>query len=331
MLRSIICSLLFLFFLSCCSVQNDKREVLKKWWQEDGRVKVLSSTAMINDLVSQVGGEYVDTLVLIQGELDPHSYELVKGDDEKLARADIIFFNGLGLEHGASLKKYLTETDKAIGLGNLIQKENPSLILRDKGQVDPHIWMDISLWQKNIPFIVQALQERDPKHRDYYNEQGMMLQEKLESADRKVKEMMHSICASKRYLVTSHDAFNYFARNYLAEPDEKEFKDWKKRFVAPEGLAPEGQMSAKDIKEIISHMKRYGIEVLFPETNVSRDSIKKILDAGRQDGLHLIIAHDALYGDAMGSPDTAEGTYLGMMIANAKVILKYLKGQPHES
>jgi len=325
-----ISSLVSLFLLLCCfgcstSSQDDKREILQKWMQNDGKVKVLSSINMINDLVEQIGTPYIDTMVLIQGELDPHSYELVKGDDEKLARADIIFFNGLGLEHGPSLKKYFTESKHAIALGGEIQKENPLLILSDRGQTDPHIWMDVSLWQKNIPLIVKALQERDPEHAEFYAKRGEKLQEKFESVDLEIKEMMQSIPEEKRFLVTSHDAFNYFTRSYLAAPDETEFSEWKKRFVAPEGLAPEGQMSAKDIKDIISHMKKYHILVLFPESNVSKDSIKKILDAGRQEGLKFEIAEDSLYGDAMGPLGTEEGTYLGMILSNAKVILKNLK------
>lgn len=318
--------LLCVFCFGCTpSSEHFQQSSLQQWMKEDGHVKVLASTAMIGDLVRQIGFPYVDTMVLIQGELDPHSYELVKGDDEKLARADVIFFNGLGLEHGPSLRKYFQESKRAVSLGDLIKKEDPLLILSDRGQVDPHIWMDISLWEKNVPLIVDALKEKDPEHAAYYQEQGSSLQKKMEEVNLQVKQMMQSIPPEKRYLVTSHDAFNYFTRQYLATADETEFVQWKTRFVAPEGLAPEGQMSVKDIKEIVSHMKQYGILVLFPESNVSKDSIKKILDAGLQEGYKFQIAKEPLYGDAMGPVDSDAGGYLGMLMSNAKVILKYLK------
>src|SRR5271165_630667 len=115
--------------LSCTLSSNDSQ-----WMSRNGKLKVLSTIEMINDLVVQIGGEYVDSAVLIQGELDPHSYQLVKGDDEKLAFADIIFFNGLGLEHGPSLQSYLLNYGKAFGLGDRLIRENPTLLLYFKGQ-----------------------------------------------------------------------------------------------------------------------------------------------------------------------------------------------------
>ena len=78
--------------------------------------------------------------------------------------------------------------------------------------------------------------------------------------------------------MTSHDAFNYFARAYLADPEEVE---WQKRFEAPEGLAPDGQLSVADIQRIIDHICMYRIAVLFPESNVSRDSLRKIISIRR--------------------------------------------------
>lgn len=287
--------------------------------QEDGRIKVLSTTAMIGDLVLEIGGDAIGGLVLITGELDPHSYELVKGDDEKLARADLIFYNGLGLEHGPSLKHYLQNNPKAVGLGDQIRAQNPDLILIEEGQIDPHIWMDIAIWQRNIPFIVQALVQKDPSHAEMFEQRGQKLQESLQKVDAEIFETLQAIPRNKRFLVTSHDAFNYFTRHYLAEAGEIQFNEWKKRFAAPEGLAPEGQISARDLQEIIDHMRKYEISVLFPESNISKDSIKKILDAANEEGLHFVIAKETLYGDAMGP-----GTYVDMITSNASVIASYL-------
>ncbi len=120
--------------------------------------------------------------------------------------------------------------------------------------------------------------------------------------------------------MTSHDAFNYFARAYLAEEGEIETKDWEKRFAAPEGLAPESQLSVKDIQGIIDHLKQHSIHLLFPESNVSRSSIKKILQAGQEHGLNVSIASCALYGDAMGAPGSEGDTYLKMIHYNARMI-----------
>jgi len=318
---------LMLFFVVSCSTDSSRshQEKEKEWNNKNGKIKVLSSIAMINELVKEIGGEYIDSNTLIKGDLDPHSYQLVKGDDEKLKRADLIFFNGLGLEHGPSLQKYLYNSEKAIALGNEIDSANPSLILQQNGQIDPHIWMDIALFAKSIPFIVKALSEKDPAHQSYYENRAIALQKEMLQNDQEIRDLLLQIPENKRYLVTSHDAFNYFTRTYLATESEKINNDWQKRFAAPEGLAPESQISASDIQFIIDYLAKYQIHVVFPESNVSQDSIRKIVLAGKEKGLELTIATDYLYGDAMGSEGSDGDTYLKMIRHNAAVIAKYLK------
>lgn len=313
-------------FLSSCGDQHVQRQhEYQKWLQDNGKVKVLSTTAMIDDLVKQVGGDHIDALTLIQGELDPHSYQLVKGDDEKLSFANLIFYNGLGLEHGPSLHRYLVGNPKALPLGDKIELEDLSAVIYVNGQKDPHIWMDISLWAKAVPFIVEALSQRDPSHKQDFQSNGKKLVQELSRAHVEAKKIMHEPPEAKRYLVTSHDAFNYFARAYLTEPGEVEAGQWQKRFAAPEGLAPESQLSTAHIREIINHMKRYHIQQIFPESNVSRDSINKILQAGREEGLDIIITCCPLYGDAMGAPGTEGDTYIKMIIYDANMIARYMK------
>src|SRR5579871_5638784 len=98
----VLYSLCLLFLWGCSN--STAPSAMDPWVEQNGKLKVLSTTAMIDDVVRQIGRERIDHLPLIMGEIDPHSYELVKGDDEKLSMATLIFFNGLGLEHGASLR-----------------------------------------------------------------------------------------------------------------------------------------------------------------------------------------------------------------------------------
>lgn len=319
------CFIVIFMMSGCSSDRHQERQAhFQQWLQNNGKVKVLNTTAIIDDLVKQVGGEHVDTIVLIQGELDPHSYQLVKGDDEKLAAAQIIFYNGLGLEHGPSLQTYLQKNPKSIALGDLVDRQQAGRIIYVQGQKDPHMWMDISLWAKTIPFIVQTLSEQDPEHAADFQANGKKLQSEMEEAHLQAIAIMHQVPSSKRFLVTSHDAFNYFARAYLSENGEIETGEWEKRFAAPEGLAPESQLSAADIKAIIAHLKRYQIHQLFPESNVSRDSIRKIVQAGKEQGLDVQIACCALYGDAMGPPGSEGDSYLKMILYNAQTLAKHM-------
>lgn len=326
------CFIILMCLSGCASEQHQKRQArFEKWIESNGNVKVLSTTAMINDLVQQIGGEHVDAIILIEGELDPHSYQLVKGDDEKLSYAQLIFYNGLGLEHGPSLHHYLMKNPKAYSLGDQIDLHHPGAVIDSGGQKDPHIWMDISLWSKAVPFIVQALSSQDPGHADDYEANGRSLQKELDKAHLQVREIMQQVSSEKRFLVTSHDAFNYFTRAYLAEEEEHQTGEWKKRFAAPEGLAPESQLSAGDIKAIIDHLHRYQIRLLFPESNVSRDSIRKIVQAGREQGLDVNIACCPLYGDAMGPSGSEGDTYMKMLIYNAHTLSGHMEPQLAEA
>lgn len=285
--------------------------------KESEKSKILSTTSQIGDMVAEIGGERIDGWVLIQGDLDPHSYELVKGDGEKFERADAIFYNGLGLEHGAGLFALLHSSPKAVAVGEKIGADYPELILKKGASIDPHIWMDVSLWSKTIDPIVAHLSEIDPEGASYYQKRGAELAQKMEAVHEKMSQRLKGVPSNKRFLVTSHDAFHYFTRSYLADPEEVE---WNKRFAAPEGLAPDGQLNPLDIQKILDFLKQNRISVLFPESNVSRDSIKKIASAGKELGLEIRICSEALHGDSMGGLP-----YLEMMEHNADVIARHLE------
>jgi len=279
---------------------------------------------MINEIVRQVGGEHVDALVLIHGELDPHSYQMVKGDDEKFLFADLVFYNGLGLEHSPNMRHFLETAPKAIGLGERLRQQYPDCILYYEGQLDPHIWMDVSLWAKTITFVVEGLSAHDPVHAKNYANNGEILYQQFMNQHTRIKSMIGNVPENKRYLVTSHDAFYYFTLAYLAPEDEKLHDAWRKRFAAPEGLSPESQLSAMDIQLLVDHLVEYRIEVVFPETNVSHDSLRKIVHAANEKGLKVGIANAALYADALGKPGSEGETYLKMILYNAHTIQRFL-------
>lgn len=309
--------MLFACLAGCSSKGQGRGLKLKEWMQDSEKRRILCTTAQIGDIVSSVGGTRVKTWVLIQGDLDPHSYELVKGDDEKLSRADIIYYNGLNLEHGASLASFLKESPHTVAVGDKIAETHPDVVLKRGDVVDPHIWMDVSVWKLTIEPVLEALCRIDPEGAFYYSENAKALSQEMEVLHRKICDRLHEVPESKRYLLTSHDAFRYFARSYLAEEGEE---NWHKRFAAPEGLAPDGQISPVDIQRMVDYLKNHRICVLFPESNISRDSIRKIAVSGQELGLELRICNETLYGDS-----TSGHTYFEMMEKNADVISRYLK------
>lgn len=301
-----------LLFVSC-SVTSERGKSLQAWLKPNGKVKVLCTTAMIADVAKKVGGDRVDVLTLIVGELDPHSYELVKGDAEKFAHADIVFANGLGLEGGASVKAQLDTHKAAYRLGT----DLPGVLYED-GHADPHIWMDAKLFSQIVPKMVAAYEAFDGAKG--YSARGALTISSLHALHDELVTGMHRIPKDKRYLVTAHDAFHYFTRAYLADENE----EWSVRCHAPEGLAPDTQMSIADIQEVVDHLLKYKIGVVFPESNLGTQSLRKICAICKESGLVVKLSREMLFGDAIGSPGTGAETYEGMLRENGRRIERAL-------
>lgn len=307
--------------LGCNKLPEDHNRL---WMKQNGRVKVLCTISMIGDVVERIGGEYVDVLTLISGDLNPHSYELVKGDDEKFRIADIIFCNGLGLEQGSSLSYLLKNNDNIVVLGDKVREQRPDDICVIDYQVDPHIWLDISLWKSVVDPIVDSLIDIDPEHKDYYRRCGEEVIGEFEKTHEEVRSLVQDVPDERRYLISTHDAFNYFVRAYLATDEEVANNTWLERMASPEGLSPESSLSVVDIQRVLNYALKHDVKVLFLESNVNAASFRKIVLAAQDKGFSLVISDDCLYGDAMGPEGSDEGDYLGIMRHNAEVIKKYL-------
>lgn len=313
-----------IFIFSHNRTRLDSSADLEKSVVSSRKIKVLSTIPMIGDLVEKIGGGEIDHLTLIRGNIDPHNYELVKGDVEKIQYADIIFYNGLGLEHGASLRYQIQNHRQSVALGDYLLDNYRDQIIISEGEIDPHVWMDVNLWRNTTNLIVKTLSEADSAHAEYFASNGAKLHAELGQLDLEMLSLMNEIPETQRFLVTSHDAFSYFARRYFAIAEET---DWSKRCAAPEGLAPDGQLSIGHIRDIVTHLSQYGISVIFPESNVNPDSLKKVQEACLEKGIVVSISRDPLYGDSVGEENGDANTYMRMMKKNAEIIHKSLRSK----
>ncbi len=312
------------FFAGCSHTPPGNYDALNRWMQENGKLKVLSTTQMIDELVRGIGAARVDHIALIGPDLDPHSYELVKGDEEKFSLAHVVFYNGLGLEHGASLAYRLQVLPTAFPVGERVKESRFDALITHDAQMDPHIWMDISLWAVAAQEVERVLVEADPQGAEYYHAKGKEFNEELLKAHEELLRSLNEIPESLRYLVTSHDAFFYFTRAYLATHKERGDESWRKRCSAPEGLAPDGQLSTQHLAEVIAFLKRHDVQVVFPESNVNPDSLKKIAECCKAEGLKLRLSDKTLYADAMGGAGSDGETYIKMVKHNAEAIKEEL-------
>lgn len=274
--------------------------------------EILSTTVMIDSLVKEIVGDKFSTELLIEGEIDPHSYQMRKGDREKIERAEIVFANGLSLEHNPSLY-YMLNDRSAVFIGDRLLETSPNSIITNQKEVDPHIWMDLDLMQSVALMICKRVCEADLENCEFYQTNTKALQKKMKVLDLEISEMFKSVPAEKLYLVSSHDAFNYFVRRYFIQ-------DNKNRLFSMQGLSTESEVSLKRISQVISYIRNNNIPVVFFESNLPKDGLYKVIEICKRFDMDVKISGDPLYGDTLGGM-----TYLDMMKHNAMVMTKNLK------
>lgn len=300
----------FVFFCcgtGCLELQKNNQNV-RTWMHERSRIKVLVTTEYVACLVKDVGGDQVTVLTLIPAQSDPHSYQIVKGDDAKFRSADIVFYSGLMLEQGASLIKYLQKYH-AHSVGDYIQKKTGKALM-NANMYDPHIWHDIGLFAEGLFFIAEQLSLIRPEKAAYFQENAKKAYERYQVLHRSYQEELVKIDPERRYLVTTHDAFRYFTRAYLATDEERNSLTFDHRCIAPEGFSPEAQISTKDLQKSIDFIVQHNIHVVFSEATVNQDSLNKIREVLAHQGYIIYIDEDSLYSDTMGKEDTLESVFL---------------------
>ena len=280
--------------------------------QKTDKFTALSTTVVIDWVVKEIVGDHMNTLVLIEGEADPHSYEMRKGDREKIFAADVIFANGLSLEHSPSLFYHLQQ-EQTVFLGDLLLAKHPEWIISNQGETDPHLWMDLFLMQKVASMICDKVCMIDPAHKKIYQERCRELQGRMQELDQKIHGMMHEIPEENRYLVSSHDAFMYFLRRYFPlTPGD--------RLFSMQGVSTESEISLKRIRQVVDYIKKHQIHTIFYESNLPKDCIMKVLEICSSAGMEVEISKEPLYGDTLGGM-----TYLEMVEHDARVITGSLR------
>jgi zinc/manganese transport system substrate-binding protein len=272
------------------------------------KVHVVATISIIGDVVRNVAGDAVDLTVLVGPDGDAHEYEPTPRDSVNLAHADIIFENGLHLEHWLD-KLYAASGSKAKRVV-VSQGVRPRIFEDNPQETDPHAWQDVSnviLYTQNARDALVAI---DPAHKDLYAANAKNYIERLQDLDMWVKGQMAQIPADKRKLVTNHDAVGYFARAYGFQIIGA---------VIPSATTEAADPSAKQTVALINIVKANGVHAIFSE-NMANPKLAQTLaqEAGVQVGPEL-------YTDALGPAGSPGETYIKMIRYNVGVFQKYLK------
>lgn len=276
-------------------------------------VNVVTTTGMIGDVVKNVGGERVSVISLMGPGVDPHLYAASEGDVTRLREADIIFYNGLHLEaQMASVLERMGESgSRTVAVTDTIAREELLAPAEYEGAYDPHVWFDVSMWMQTIDVVRNALSELDPESSDTYAQNAETYRVELQELNDYVFEQAQRVPQEQRVLVTAHDAFNYFGRGYGFE------------VRGLQGISTAAEASTADVQELARFIAEREIPALFIESSVPQRNIEAVQAAVRAQGAEVSIGGE-LFSDAMGSPDTPEGTYVGMVRHNIDTIVSAL-------
>ena len=286
----------------------------KKDIPENDNINVVTTTSMITDLVKNIGGKHINIQGLMGSGVDPHLYKASEGDVSKLVNADVIFYNGLHLEGKLVdvFEKMGSATKTPIALADELDKT--TLIGSDyfASNYDPHVWFNIEYFKQFAKKVTQILSEKNPKNTVNFIENEKQYLAKLDTLENNMRAIIKDLPVEKRILVTAHDAFNYFGKNYGFE------------VVGLQGLSTATEAGVKDVQKLAAFIIEKKVKAIFVESSVPKRTIEALEAAVKSKG-HDVKIGGTLFSDALGNAGTIEGTYIGMFEYNVNTIVNALK------
>jgi ABC-type Zn uptake system ZnuABC Zn-binding protein ZnuA len=266
-------------------------------------LKVVATTTVFADLVRSVGGERISVESIIPAGAGPEDYEPKPDDARKLADADLIVSNGVGLDD------FLDDLIDAAGEGSaarLVLGEGLETITVE-GEENPHFWLDPSIVADHyVPAISSKLSELDPSGSATFGANAAAYAEQVRDMDEANKVKVQEIPADNRKLVTFHDAFPYFARHY----------GFQEIGVIVENVGQEP--TATELAALVETVKAAHVKAVFSEAQFGPELTQTLADEA---GISQVVT--TLYNDTVGPPPV--DTYLKMMEWNVDEIVKALR------
>lgn len=302
-MKKILIILTLLFTTACVNVETTKTN--------NDKLKVVTTTTMIYDLVKNIGQDNIEVVGLMQSGVDPHLYKASANDVNLIQNADIVVYHGLHLEGQmgdifSNLKNNSIKIEDGIDINDLLTWDDESSLY------DPHIWFDIDIWIDATKYVGEQLAYYDKDNAEIYLSNTNNYIEQLKEADSYIKEKANEIPIDKRYLVTAHDAFQYFGNAY----------DFN--VVGLQGISTESEAATSDISNLADFIVENKIKAIFIETSVPTKTIEALQAAVKAKGFDTIIGGE-LYSDSLGDKENNTDTYITTVKANIDTIVEALK------
>lgn len=282
---------------------------------ETGRLRVVASTTQIADFTRQIMGDRAEVRSVLAPGADPHTYQPTPDDVQIVLQADFCIENGLHLEGKSWMATLAKDAGKPLvtatrGLEPLAIGTGDQVIM------DPHAWFsprNVALYVNNI---TEAVAGFDPPNSEEYQARAKLYLQQLRVLDAWIREQVARIPPERRILVTTHDAFNYFCREYKFNATNNFLS------IAPVGWSTGAEVGAGMTPErrrmVVKSIQESGAPAIFVETTINPKQIRQI--AG-ETGVRI---GGELYSDSMGPAGSAGETYIGMMRENVLLIVNAL-------
>ncbi|MCS4294623.1 zinc/manganese transport system substrate-binding protein [Comamonas sp. BIGb0152] len=299
-------------------------------WAAGQPLPVVASFSILQDLTRQVGGDLVTVSALVGPDGDAHVFEPTPQQARQLLQAKVLVANGLGFEG------WLPRLKKASGFKGQEIVASQGIAVRilpnsqghshgagaDKaghdhghghhhghnhGPQDPHAWQDVRNAIVYVRNIAQGLAKADPANAAQYDQQARQYIARLTALDASLRQRFAALPAERRSVVSTHDAFGYFAQAYGL------------RFVPVRGLSTESEPSARDMAALVKQVREERIGAIFVE-NISDPRLLEQL--ARETGAAM---GGRLYSDALSPAGGPASTYIDMVETNAATLLKALQ------
>jgi manganese/zinc/iron transport system substrate-binding protein len=297
---------LVLALISGCTAPKTERDAKSP-------IQIVATTGMVGDIAKNLGGERVQIKTLMGAGVDPHLYKPTPADVRALQSADMVFYNGLHLEGKMSdVLERVGEKKTVVAVADDIPEAQLLLADVKTKTHDPHVWFDVSKWMLATEKARDSLIKFDPTNEKIYRDNATKYLAQLRELDSQTRREIATIPATRRVLVTAHDAFRYFGRAYKIEVE------------GLQGISTASEVSVRDVSRIVDLLTKRRIKAVFVESSVPKRTIEAVVQGCRARG-HEVVIGGSLYSDAMGKDGTPEGSYIGMVRANVKTIVGALK------
>jgi zinc/manganese transport system substrate-binding protein len=270
-------------------------------------VNVVATFSVLGDIVKEVGGDRISLTVLVGPDGDAHTFEPSPADAKKLANADLLVVNGLGLE------SWLPKLAAASGTNARFATASFGVLPRNMNEdgkeiTDPHAWQSLSNGAIYVRNVEEALNKVDPDDAPVFKANADKLLAELGELDQWTRRQLSTVPAAKRKVITTHDAFGYFGAAYGVT------------FLAPEGISTDAEPSAAGLAKLTDQIKREHIKALFIENMTDPRLMQTI---SKETGAEM---GGELYSDALSKPDGPAPTYPDMFRNNVpKLVAAMLK------